>query len=282
MVAPGAGAERARGRDDNKSVSEMNKPQVRGGGARSGIWRVLALALLLSGCASAGGARSLDDDETYDPLEPVNRAVFTFNEKFDRWVLKGVSRAYHRWVPDPLQDGVGNFFSNLWQPVVVISDVMQGKVSQAGADGGRFVINSTVGLLGFFDVAKHMGLEPHDEDIGQALAVWGVGEGPYLVLPFIGPRTTRDAFGWVADSSLWPVTRIDDPSRYWRSVSLYFVDTRARYLPSDKVVEMAAGDDKYLFIREAYRQRRRSLIYDGNPPRPQFFEDEPPPPNNRR
>lgn len=239
------------------------------------------LAAWLAGCAGSGavrdrGADELVDEVVWDPFERFNRAMFAFNEKFDQWLLKPVAKGYDWLLPGPVKTGVGNFFSNLMQPSVAVNQLLQGKPGQAARDTGRFVINTTIGLAGFIDVAKHVGLEPKEEDWGQTFAVWGVGDGPYFVWPIIGPRFLRDTFGWGFDWASSPVTYLDPvPSLSLRALDI--VDFRARLLPTDAVIERAAGDDKYLFIREAYRQRRVNLIYDGNPPRPKFFDDEPPP-----
>lgn len=239
---------------------------------------LLVLASMLTGCAGNSSVResadTVQDEETWDPFEPFNRAMFSFNEKFDAWLLKPVAQGYDWILPAPVKSGVGNFFSNLFQPAVAVNNLLQGKPGDSGRDVGRFLLNSTVGLLGFIDVAKSVGLEPHDEDWGQTLAVWGVGNGPYFVWPIIGPRYLRDTLGWGLDWASSPVTYLD-PVPSWSARSLDIVDTRARLLPAEKVLNQAAGDDKYIFIREAYRQRRQSLIYDGNPPKPKFFDDEP-------
>jgi len=245
---------------------------------------LLIMILVLGGCASLETRESAADvyeEGAYDPFEPFNRAVFAFNEKFDQWLLKPVALGYDWLLPGPVKSGVGNFFSNLFQPAVAINDLLQGKPKESAKDAGRFVVNSTVGLLGLVDVAKSMGLGPRDEDWGQTFAVWGMGEGPYFVWPIIGSRFLRDTFGWGLDFLSKPATYIQDPYTSWSLYGIELVDTRARLLPAEKVIDQAAGEDKYIFIREAYRQRRRSLIYDGNPPKPKFFDEEPPPNNNK-
>jgi len=244
---------------------------------------VLVIALLgavSSGCTTLSPApdsrESVSmDDETWDPFEPFNRAMFTFNEKFDEWLLKPVAKGYDWVLPDVVKQGVGNFFSNLVQPRVAVNDLLQGKLAKSGNDIGRFMVNSTVGILGFIDVAKSMGLEPNDEDWGQTFAVWGMSNGPYFVWPIIGPRYARDTLGVGLDWLSNPITYVEPPSTSWGLWGLDIVDIRTRYLPAEKVLDQAMGEDKYTFIREAYRQRRRNLIYDGNPPKPSFFEDEP-------
>jgi phospholipid-binding lipoprotein MlaA len=242
---------------------------------------VVLMGIVTSGCTTVGGtSQSKDtalgqDDETSDPYEPFNRAMFTFNEKFDQWLLKPVAKGYVWILPGVVRQGVGNFFSNLVQPRVALNDLLQGKVAQSGRDTGRFLVNTTVGLLGFVDVATAVGLEPTDEDWGQTFAVWGMGEGPYFVWPIIGPRSLLDTvgvgFNWLTN----PITYVPDNTDRWILWGVDLVDIRARLLPADAVIDQAAGDDKYVFIREAYRQRRRNLIYDGNPPKPTFFDDEP-------
>ena len=213
---------------------------------------VLFLGVLLIGCATGSvrddGAAEVFEEETWDPFEGFNRAMFAFNEKFDAWLLKPVAKGYDWLLPSPVKSGVGNFFSNLFQPAVAVNDLLQGKPAQSARDAGRFVVNTTVGVLGFVDVAKSVGLEPKDEDWGQTFAVWGVKEGPYFVWPIIGPRYLRDTFGWALDWVSRPETYIADPYTSWGLVAVDFVDLRARLLPAEKVLEQAAGDDKYLFV----------------------------------
>lgn len=242
---------------------------------------ILLLALLglaTSACTTLGSvpesANTPEDEETWDPFEPFNRAMFTFNEKFDAWLLKPTAKGYDFILPRPVKLGIGNFFSNLIQPRVAVNDLLQGKFVDSARDIGRFLVNTTAGVLGLFDVAKSVGLEPREEDWGQTFAVWGVRGGPYFVWPIIGPRYLRDTFGVGLDWLSNPITHVQDPYISWGLWGLDIVDMRARFLPAEKVIEQATGDDKYVFIREAYRQRRRNLIYDGNPPKPLFFEDE--------
>lgn len=248
--------------------------------SRPALVLLVVLATASSACTTLGvtsesnSAPAAQDEETWDPFEPFNRAMFSFNEKFDKWLLKPVAKGYDRVMPRVVQQGVGNFFSNLIQPRVALNDLLQGKFTQSARDTGRFLVNSTVGVLGLVDVAKIIGLEPKEEDWGQTFAVWGVGDGPYFVWPIIGPRYARDTVGFGFDALSNPVTYVEPPAASWGLWGADIVDTRARFLPAEKVLEQAMGDDKYIFIREAYRQRRRNLIYDGNPPKPSFFEDE--------
>lgn len=213
-----------------------------------------------------------DFDEEFndnDPFEAFNRKVYAFNDFLDRHILQPVARGYRRVTPEVVQRGIGNFFSNLFEPTVIINDLLQGKFKQSLADSGRFVLNSTVGLFGLFDVATGLGLEKHQEDFGQTLAVWGVPDGPFLVLPLLGPRNVRDTAGFVVDWYTDPVTYLEDSNARWSLRAVTYIDTRARLLGASRVLEEAT-DDPYLFLREAYRQRRQSLIYDGQPPRRAF------------
>ena len=248
--------------------------------SRPALVLLVVLATATSGCTTLGTtlesnlAPAALDEETWDPFEPFNRAMFSFNEKFDQWLLKPVAKGYDWVTPGLVQQGVGNFFSNLIQPRVALNDLLQGKFTQSARDAGRFLVNTTAGVLGLVDVAKYIGLEPKEEDWGQTFAAWGVGDGPYFVWPIIGPRYARDTLGFGFDYLSNPITYVEPPAASWGLWGVDIVDTRARFLPADKVIDQAAGDDKYVFIREAYRQRRRNLIYDGNPPKPSFFEDE--------
>lgn len=249
---------------------------------------LLAMLLLLAGCATTGqragdaGPPSAADQsaESNDPLEPFNRAMYTFNDKLDRYVLKPVAKGYRAVVPSPARTGVSNFFSNLHEPVVMVNDVLQGKLKHAASDLGRFLTNTTIGLFGLFDVATHFGLEHHDEDFGQTLGTWGVKSGPYLVLPFFGPSNFRDGVGLYADYELYPPSHMEEQSTAWKLYALQVIDTRARLLSAGEILEQAAGPDPYVFVREAYRQRRKNLIRDGAavpapaPLDPSIFEDE--------
>ena len=189
----------------------------------------------------------------------------------EKAVLKPVAQGYGTAMPEFGKTMVTNFFSNLDDILVTINDVLQFKFSQAASDGTRVLFNSTFGLLGFFNVAS--GLEKHNEDFGQTLGYWGMGPGPYVVLPFFGPRTVRDSFGLAVDSFASPVRLISSvPIRNELYVTRT-VDTRTGLLDNEKVLDEAAMD-RYAFIRDGYLQQRRSLIYDGNPPREKFNDEE--------
>ena len=226
----------------------------------------LLISLALVGCASTGGPAN-----PKDPWEPYNRSMYKFNDAVDKAVLKPVAQGYGTAMPEFGKTMVTNFFSNLDDILVTINDVLQFKFSQAASDGTRVLFNSTFGLLGFFNVAS--GLEKHNEDFGQTLGYWGVGPGPYVVLPFFGPRTVRDSFGLAVDSFASPVRLISSvPIRNELYVTRT-VDTRTGLLDNEKVLDEAAMDH-YSFIRDGYLQQRRSLIYDGNPPREKFNDEE--------
>lgn len=234
----------------------MKEPQQHLATLRAALLPLLA-AFVLGGCATAGNPR--------DPAEGFNRAMFAFNEGVDKAVIKPAAKAYDAVLPTPVRTGVSNFFANLQDLWIAINNLLQGKPRQAVSDVGRFAINSTIGIVGLFDIASEAGLEKHDEDFGQTLGRWGVGDGAYLVLPFIGPRTVRDTFGYALDAWVDPVWRVDDIPTRNILVATRVVSIRADLLPADKPLQDAALD-KYSYIRDAYLQRRRSLIYDGHPP----------------
>ncbi|MFZ5463420.1 MAG: MlaA family lipoprotein [Pseudomonadota bacterium] len=212
----------------------------------------------LGGCASTGNPK--------DPLEGFNRAMFSFNEGLDKAVIKPVAQGYAYVLPQPVETGVANFFSNIEDVFIGVNNLLQGKPVDALTDGMRFLVNTTFGLLGLIDVASSMGMEKHEEDFGQTFGRWGVGEGAYVVLPFFGPRTARDTVGLVFDVYADPVVNINNVATRNSLIATRFVSRRAELLKADKIIEEAALD-KYSYIRDAYLQRRRSLVHDGAPPR---------------
>lgn len=219
----------------------------------------------LSGCAHQNAR---------DPLEPFNRGVYAFNDAIDNALMKPIATGYRTVLPQFVRTGVTNFFSNLDDVTVIVNSILQLKIPQAVSDTGRLLINTTIGVLGLFDVATHLGLEKHNEDFGQTLGYWGIGNGPYLVLPFLGPSSFRDGIGRWVDWKTDPVSWEDHIRTRNQFLALRFVNTRANLLDSEKVLD-AAAIDRYAFLRDAYLQRRRSLVYDGNPP-PEKDEDEAP------
>ena len=224
---------------------------------KNGIVCVIMVAL--SGCAS------LTSQEENDPLEFVNRGVYEFNQKADEYVLEPVAKGYQYVTPEIVDESITNFFSNLDDVVVFVNDVLQLKFNQALSDGGRVIVNSTVGLLGFVDMATDMGLPKNNEDFGQTLGAYGLGTGPYVVLPILGSSTLRDTVGLFADSFVDPIQQIDDSDAMWSTIVLKGVDTRADLITDKKIVDQASLDP-YEFERSAHFQRRNYLIYDGNPP----------------
>lgn len=213
---------------------------------------------LITGCATSGNAK--------DPIEGFNRAMYAFNDGLDKAVIKPVAKGYDAVLPNPVRTGVTNFFGNIADLFIGVNNLLQGKVSDGGGDLGRVAVNTTVGVLGVFDVASRMGLEKHEEDFGQTFGRWGMGSGAYVVLPLLGPRTVRDTGGLVLDVATDPVGYIDHVPTRNTLLTLRVINDRADLLPAEKVIEEAALD-KYSYTRDAYLQRRRSLVYDGNPPR---------------
>lgn len=224
----------------------------------------LATACALLGLGMLGGCASTGDPR--DPLEPINRGIYTFNEGLDTVLIKPAAEIYEGLVPPIARTGVSNAFSNVNDVVVALNNLMQGKVGEALSDIGRVLINTTAGLFGLFDVATPVGLEKHDEDFGQTLGYWGVGDGPYLVLPFLGPRNLRDTAGIFVDLAIDPMYYIDSVPERNSLYGLRFISRRAELLGASRLLSVAALDE-YEFVRDAYLQRRRNLIHDGNPPR---------------
>ena len=230
---------------------------------------LLFASLLLTGCSTISGLSKYTEQK--DPLESFNRGVFAFNDTLDRAIIKPVAQGYSAVTPGPVKNMVNNFFSNLDDVVVTVNDLLQFKFRQAASDGSRVIFNSTFGVLGLFNVVDK--LEKHNEDFGQTLGYWGVSSGPYLVLPFFGPSSVRDGSGLYADSFASVIGRTKNMSARNRDWLAEGVNTRAGLLEGEKVLDEAIID-RYSFIRDAYLQRRQSLVYDGNPPRQKFDDDE--------
>lgn len=198
--------------------------------------------------------------EKSDPWQGFNRAMFTFNDTVDRWALKPLAKTYKFVMPDPLEMGVGNIFNNVREVPNTINGVLQGDFKGAAHDTGRLLVNTTIGIGGLLDVAKYMNLPADDpEDFGQTLAVWGVGQGPYLVLPLLGPSTVRDGFGKPVDIYTNPITYIDHVRTDNTVLALSLLDARAGLLEFEKGIT----GDRYTFIRDIYLQRREYLINNG-------------------
>ena len=219
---------------------------------------VVLFMSLLAGCATGRDPR--------DPFESMNRGIYQFNEGLDKAILKPVAQGYRAVLPQFVRSSVSNFFSNINDILVALNNLLQGKFTTAFSDFGRIAINSTLGIGGLFDVASEAGIEKHDEDFGQTLGWWGFSDGPFIVLPFFGPSNMRDTVGRVVDYFTDPITYVRPrPVRYglWGT---RIVNRRAELLDASTILE-AAALDPYEFVRDAYAQRRRNLIYDGEPPR---------------
>lgn len=226
----------------------------------------LAISTVLAGCASTTPELKQDD-----PWQGWNRGTQSFNDDVDGAVLKPLAKGYLKVTPDPVDQGITNFFSNLNDIGVTVNDLLQLKVTQGGMDAGRFLINTTVGVVGLFDIAKMVDLPKHNEDFGQTLGFWGVPSGPYLVLPFMGPSSPREAVGSVGDALLNPLTytfvfagggaAISAINAGAKAVDV--TDTRAGLLTTEKIID-EASTDRYGFIKSSYQQRRENLVHDGN------------------
>jgi len=229
-------------------------------------------ALMLTGCASQANK---------DPLEGINRGIYKFNDVADKAVFKPVATGYKAVAPTPVRKGINNFFNNLGSITNILNNLLQFKFASAFSEAGRFVINSTFGLAGFIDVAGMDNVPVHKEDFGQTLGHWGVGSGAYLVLPFLGPSTIRDTTGLVFDSATTdPITythNIGEVRLHNQLRAAQFVDKRAEFLPGSDLLDEASLDP-YAFMRDAYLQRRASLVQDGLVPKElikdEFFEED--------
>ena len=202
------------------------------------------------------------EDEIYDPFEPVNRAIFSFNNVADRIVLEPIAKGYKK-LPSPLQSGINNFLSNLRAPLVVVNQLLQGQGQNAFQSSGRFIVNSTVGIFGLFDVAEKMGLEEKEEDYGQTLATWGVGDGFYLVLPLFGPSNLRDTSGMVLTMLTDPINAYAvSEGEAWlvpMRTAANAVDTRSQII--DEVNALRDNSvDYYAAVRSSYYQNRKAAI----------------------
>lgn len=233
---------------------------------RWGLPCLLAVSVLLGACASGPTAHPSD------PIEPLNRTVYSFNDAVDRIALEPLAGAYKDKVPSVVRTGVGNFFANLEDAWSFVNNVLQFKGEAAASSFMRVSVNSLFGLCGVLDVATEMRIERYTEDFGQTLGYWGLGPGPYIVLPLLGPSTLRDAVATPVD------TRGDAVAQYhdWRTrdtlLVLRAVDQRAGLMRAASLLDQVALD-KYTFVRDAYMQRRRSLVYDGNPPEEEFVDE---------
>jgi len=235
------------------------------------IFQTIALLftfILSSGCTTLDGPPNPDD-----PFESYNRSIFAFNETVDKYAFKPAAEGYDFIMPSFASKGVSNFFSNVDDIVVFVNQLLQFKLAEAAATSARFVFNTTFGLLGLIDVASDMDLPKQNEDFGQTLATWGVGSGPYIVMPLIGPLTIRDTAGLAVDWTYFdPIFNRQTLRQSLVTLTIKYIDIRAGLLKASNILDETAPD-KYAFMRDAYLSRREFLIYDGNPP-DDFSEDE--------
>ncbi|MEN8178921.1 MAG: VacJ family lipoprotein [Pseudomonadota bacterium] len=242
----------------------MNKNNPRG-------WLLCLIILMmisLTGCSTIEKhllpERFVTEAFLADPIEPLNRGTDKFNRELDKAAIKPVAKGYRVVTPDPVDKGITNFFNNLADINSAVNNLLQFKPVRALSDVGRVCVNTTVGLLGFIDVASDIGLKNYKEDFGQTLGHWGVGDKPFLVIPLLGPSTLRDFVGRAGDLMMNPLY-YSAQGIYWTALAIQFVDTRADLLETTDILEEAAVDP-YAFLRETYLQTRKNKIYDGDPP----------------
>lgn len=222
------------------------------------LWLVAITALFIIGC----GSIPEESRDHRDPWQAYNRAMFQFNTDFDNAFLKPTAKAYRFITPEPVDRGVTNFFDNIADISSAVNNFLQFKLSRAGSDIGRVLVNSTLGIGGLFDVATNMGLKSYKEDFGQTLGYWGFASGPYFVLPIVGPSSVRGAFGFAGDMFIDPFYSVDKNEVYWGLMALRLIDRRADLLEAMELVDDAALD-RYSFVRDAYLARREAAVRDG-------------------
>ena len=217
---------------------------------------VLLSLSFLGGCATTNPR---------DPLEPMNRAIYSFNDGVDTVLFKPLAEGYRAVLPGFARTGISNFFANINDVLIALNNLLQGKIVNAVSDIGRVLVNTTIGVLGFMDIATEFGLEKHNEDFGQTMGYWGIGDGAYLVLPFLGPSNVRDGIGKLVDFKTDPITYVNSMQARNILWGVRIISNRAELLDTSKILETAALDP-YEFLRDAYLQRRRNLVHDGSPP----------------
>ena len=218
---------------------------------------ILAVLILATGTGCAT-AQTDGEAPNPDPFEGANRLVFGFNDRVDRWMLAPVARGYNYVMPGFAQRGVSNFFANLYDLNGALNAVLQGRLSRAAENTGRFMVNSTVGMFGFVDVASEMGISPYRTDFGHTLAIWGFDAGPYLMVPFFGPRTVRSGVGTAFDTVASLQWQLDTTSRNWL-FAVEIIDNRAALTAAEDLIT----GDRYIFIRDAYLQQREYFVTGG-------------------
>ena len=245
------------------TIMGRHKPYLNITGLSTLARQTVALAVVIAMCTlSLGCATTSKPDRNVDPLESINRPIYKFNTVVDKYILRPVAKGYDYVTPQPIRTGVSNFLDNFGYPVVILNSFLQGKGGQGVSDVGRFLVNSTVGIAGIFDPATHIGLEAHEEDFGQTFAKWGFAEGPYIMVPLLGPRTIRSGVGTLADIQVDPTIQLQDTSVRDKILIMWTIDSRANLLPVDEQIN--AAFDPYLFVRDAYLQNRQFLIKDGD------------------
>lgn len=219
----------------------------------------VSIALTVSGCAT-----NTSTSPVYDPYESTNRKIYAFNNGLDVGLLEPAARTYRFLVADPIEDGIGNVFSNFDDLTVLVNAILQGKIKQAASDAGRFLVNSTIGIAGIFDVGSRIGLPKHNDSFGQTLGVWGVGEGPFLMLPFLGPANGRAAVGRVVDgsTSYLPPYLTDEPRVLNGTRALGIIEIRARFLSAGKLLDDAL--DPYQLLRDIWVKNHREATFEGS------------------
>ncbi len=230
------------------------------------LFLIVALLGLNTGCTTLSSTDDISRQISADPLEGFNRTMYGFNKTADRYVLKPVAQSYNYVLPKPARNSVGNFFDNLAEPLNIVNNALQGKGYRALDSTYRLIINSTVGVLGLFDVASHFNIDEAQEDLGQTFAAWGVKPGPYIMLPILGPTNLRDGLGRLGQTAVYYPNELitnSDTAAIGLSI-LDGIDTRASFLVFDDVLESQL--DQYSFIKSTFEDNRINKIYDGTPP----------------
>ena len=228
--------------------------------------------IVLSACAGNIPAAPKDQRAEYDSWEPLNRRISNFNEGFDKVTFKPLAKGYQKVMPGFVKTGVNNFSVNLLGPLFILNNFLQGKPGRGAKEFGRFLINSIVGIGGLFDVATPIGIESSPETFGQTFAVWGIPDGPYVVVPILGPRTLSGAFAIPFNFAADPTFYLEDSTDNWIIYGIREIDVRMQLFKAEELI--ADSYDRYLAIRESYLQNRRFRIFDGNPPEDDEFYDE--------
>ncbi len=232
-------------------------------------WVIVMMTLLFSfGCSQTSSATNTGV-ENNDPLEPMNRSVHRFNFAVDGAVIKPIVKGYTKITPDIAEKAVSNFSANLGDPAIALNQFLQGNIDLGIQDSARFIFNSTFGMGGLIDISTLMGLAKHEEDFGQTLAVWGIGAGPHINVPLWGPSNLRDGIGSIVDTFVYPLAYLEDHTPRNALTGLLAVDKRASLLGAEELIT----GDAYLFIRDAYNQRREHLIKNGEV-EDAFLDDE--------